>query len=143
MSTLNKAFIVKDLENIKLTMPSNKVCNGESVDVQLQNTNTGGTLQWYENGVKINNASNFYTIQPNKNTKIKVVYENGSCATSDSTEIEVFDNLKNTFITLSDSVICKGKKINAVLINKNGAFSPTTNISWTLPNNIFTTKVFL
>ncbi len=141
MSTLTKPFIVKDLENIKLTIPSNKVCSGETVNILLQNPNSGGTLQWYENGVKINNLANIYTFIPKNNSKIKVIYESGSCIVSDSTNIEVFDNLKNTFITLSDSVICKDKKINAVLVNKNGAFSPNTSISWTIPNNSFTQKL--
>jgi hypothetical protein len=141
ISQLTLPFVVKNLENIKLIIPTNKICSGESITVKLQNTNTNGTAAWYENGVKINNTASDYGFTPNKNTKIKVVYGNDICSVSDSISVEVFDNLKNTFITLSDSVICKGKKINAVLVNKNGAFPPNTNISWSISNNAFTSKL--
>lgn len=140
-SQLNFPFVVKDLDDIKLTVPSNKICNGESIAVQLQNSNTNGKAQWYENDVKINNTASSYSFSPTQNTKIKVVYESGICRVSDSIVVEVFDNLKNTFVTLSDSVICKGKKINAVLKNKNGTFAANTNIGWDIPYNVFTTKI--
>jgi gliding motility-associated-like protein len=141
-SSFSKKFEVKDFTPIKILTNDTKACEGGLVNIDIAGNLGTNILKWYENGVLNTSLTGKtpITIFPKVNTKIIAEVGSGQCASRDSVQYNVFENYKDAIITLSDTVLCKGKTFKAYVTNPSGGLPAGTNFAWSVPNTTFSTK---